>query len=146
MSIFVESFMEGIMGDAELACYHTKFQDPYEMELLKEKLCQYFRFLLGGSRFYIGKSMPEVHKDLGITNEVFDSAAEVFASRLKACRPKPKIFREFVKRVNGIRDQICFPKNENEPNEDISPETGGSLFMNLGQEIGIRNIVDSMLE
>ena len=75
MSIFVEDFMEGIMGDSELACYHEKFQDPYEMELLKEKLCQYFKFLLGGSRFYIGKPMPEVHKNLGITPEVFASAA-----------------------------------------------------------------------
>ena len=74
MSMFVEDFMEGIMGDAELACYHEKFQDPYEMELLKEKLVQFFRWKMDGSRFYIGKPMPEVHKNLGITDAVFDSA------------------------------------------------------------------------
>lgn len=39
MALFVEDFMEGIMGDGELACYHEKFQDPEEMEILKEKLC-----------------------------------------------------------------------------------------------------------
>ncbi len=146
MSIFVENFMEGIMGDSELACYHAKFQDPYEMELLKEKLCQYFRFLLKGSKFYIGKPMPEVHKDLGITNEVFDSAAQVLTRTLKAMKPKPKVFRAFFNSVNGIRDQICFPKKEEEDNADTNNETVGSLFINLGQEIGIRNIVDSMLE
>jgi len=25
MTLFVEDFMEGIMGDSELACYHDKF-------------------------------------------------------------------------------------------------------------------------
>jgi hypothetical protein len=25
MNLFVEDFMEGIMGDSELACYHEKF-------------------------------------------------------------------------------------------------------------------------
>ena len=110
------------------------------MELLKEKLCQYFRFLLKGSKFYIGKPMPEVHKDLGITNEVFDSAAQIFTDRLKAMKPKLKVFRSFFEAVNGIRDQICFPPVVTQE------ETVGSLFVNLGQEIGLRNIVDSMLE
>ena len=44
MSLFVEDFMEGIMGDNELACYHDKFRDPIEMEILKEKLVQFFKW------------------------------------------------------------------------------------------------------
>ena len=44
MSLFVEDFMEGIMGDSELACYHDKFRDPIEMEILKEKLVQFFKW------------------------------------------------------------------------------------------------------
>ena len=44
------------------------------MELLKEKLCAFFKYKLDGARFYIGRPMPEVHKNLGITNEVFDNA------------------------------------------------------------------------
>ena len=83
MNMFVNDFMEGIMGDPNLACHHAKFQDPYEMELLKEKLVQFFKWQLDGQKFYIGKSMPEVHKDLGITNEVFDMACEVFTTQLK---------------------------------------------------------------
>jgi len=74
------------------------------MEILQEKLCQYFKFKLDGSRYYIGKSMTEVHKNLGISDQVFDSACEIFTSSVKKMKPKLKVMREFVKRINGIRD------------------------------------------
>jgi len=109
MSIFVEDFMEGIMGDVDLACYHEKFRDPDEMEMLKEKLVQYFKYKLDGAQFYIGKSMPDVHRNLGISNDMFDKACEVFTQSLRKVRPKLKVFREFVARIGGIRDEICFP-------------------------------------
>ena len=109
MPIFVEDFMEGIMADAELACHHKQFQDPYQMELLKEKLCAFFKYKLDGARFYIGRPMPEVHKNLGITDEVFDMACEVFITSLKKLKPKNKVFQTFVKRISGLRPEICFP-------------------------------------
>lgn len=83
MAMFVEDFMEGIMGDPELACHHKQFQDPDAMEMLKSKLCAYFQWKLDGAKHYIGKPMPEVHKNLGISDEVFDSACEIFCTSLK---------------------------------------------------------------
>lgn len=50
------------------------------MEELKFKLLHFFKWKLDGCPFYIGKSMYEVHKDLGITDEVFDRAAQIFAA------------------------------------------------------------------
>ncbi len=79
------------------------------MEILQEKLCQFFKFKLDGSRFYIGKPMPEVHKNLGITDEVFDNACQIFTNSVKKMKPKLKVMREFVKRIGGIRNEICFP-------------------------------------
>jgi len=38
MKLFIDFFLEGIMADAELACYHEKFRNPDEMEILKYKL------------------------------------------------------------------------------------------------------------
>jgi len=38
---------------------------------------------MDGSRFYIGIPMPEVHKNLGITDPVFDAACEVFITSLR---------------------------------------------------------------
>lgn len=115
MNLFVEDFMEGLMGDNELACYHEKFKDPYEMELLKEKLHQLFRFKLGGSKFYIGKDMAEVHKDLGITDEIFDKACSVFTNSIRKMRPNIKVMKEFIKIVSGMRDVIVFPPKKEEP-------------------------------
>ena len=83
MAMFVEDFMEGIMGDPELACHHKQFQDPDAMEMLKSKLCAFFQWKLDGAKHYIGRPMPEVHKNLGISDEVFDSACEVFCTSLK---------------------------------------------------------------
>ena len=58
--------------------------------------------------------MPEVHKDLGITDEVFDKACEVFTKSVRKFKPKLKIFREFVKRIGGLRNQIVFPKADSQ--------------------------------
>lgn len=75
MKLFIDFFLEGIMDNTELACYHDKFRDPDEMELLKYKLLMFFKWQLDGAPFYIGKPMYEAHKCLGITDEVFDAAA-----------------------------------------------------------------------
>ena len=61
MKLFIDYFLDGIMGDEQLACYHQKFRDPDEMEVLKYKLLQFFRWKLDGCPFYIGKTMYEAH-------------------------------------------------------------------------------------
>ena len=62
------------------------------MEILKEKLCAYFKYKLDGSRFYIGRTMVEVHKNLGITDEMFDKMCQVFLDSLRKQKPKAKVF------------------------------------------------------
>lgn len=62
------------------------------MEMLKEKLCAYFKYKLDGSRFYIGRSMPDVHRNLGITDDLFDKVSQVFLNSLKKMKLKPKVF------------------------------------------------------
>ena len=151
MALFVEDFMEGIMADAELACHHKQFKDPDQMEILKEKLCAYFKYKLDGSKHYIGRSMPDVHRNLGISNEVFDSACEVFLTSLKKFRLRKEVMQTFAKRISGIRHEICFPPVIQAIDQDES-QTGNaagnidSLFGELGQDLGLRNIVDSMFE
>ena len=62
------------------------------MEMLKEKLCAYFKYKLDGSRFYIGRSMPDVHRNLGITDDLFDKVSQVFLNSLKKMKLKPNVF------------------------------------------------------
>ena len=155
MALFVEDFMEGIMGDAELACHHQQFQDPEQMEMLKEKLCAYFKYKLDGARFYIGRTMSDVHRNLGVSDDNFDSACQIFLTTLKKLKPKAKVMRTFVQRIGAIRSEIVFPPINQMLDQDGSQMGKGalsskgasdSLFNDLGQEIGMRNIVDSMLE
>jgi hypothetical protein len=79
------------------------------MELLKFKLLQFFKWKLDGSPYYIGMSMYEAHKNLGITDEAFDKASAIFAAELRRIKPKMKVFREFVQRIGALRPEIVIP-------------------------------------
>ena len=68
MEAFVNDFMKSVMSNSELAQHHAQFKDNEEMEILKDKLCAYFKYKLDGSRFYIGRTIADVHKNLGITD------------------------------------------------------------------------------
>lgn len=107
------------------------------MEMLKAKLCAFFRWKLDGAKHYIGRPMPEVHKNLGISDEVFDMACEVFETSLKKFNLSEKVYDTFVGRISGLRHEICFPPivegvlDEDKQSEDFqSSDQGkvGSLF------------------
>ena len=46
--------------------------------------------------------MPEVHKDLGITNEVFDKACDIFTASAKKFRTNIKVLRQFTRRIRAL--------------------------------------------
>ena len=81
------------------------------MEILKDKLCAFFKYKLDGSKFYIGKSMTEVHKNLGISDELFDKMTAIFLDSLrkKEHKIKPSVIRNFYKKVITLRSEICHP-------------------------------------
>lgn len=76
------------------------------MEILKEKLCSFFKYKLDGSRFYIGRSMTEVHKNLGVTDEMFDKMCQIFMTTLRK-HTKHKVFQHFYKKIVALRSEIC---------------------------------------
>lgn len=142
MKLFIDYFLDGIMADQELSCYHEKFRDPHEMDILKYKLLQFFKWKLDGAPFYIGKSMYDAHKDLGITDEIFDKAASVFTTQLRRIKPmKMPVFREFVQRVGAMRNEIVIPLPEGKKSpyyckdvEECVEEKEMDIFQMLGQE------------
>lgn len=147
MKLFIDFFLDGIMEDAELACYHEKFRDPNEMEILKYKLLMFFKWKLDGAPFYIGKTMYEAHKNLGITDEIFDRASTIFATQLRRIKPKMKVFREFVKRVGDLRPEIVIPLPAGQQNscankscsiEEEEEEDEIDILNGLGDESGLR--------
>ena len=54
---------------------------------------------------------------------------------------------QFVKRIGNLREQIVFPKvEENKEEDDPNDMTEDSLFRKLGQETGLRNIIEIVIE
>lgn len=88
--------------------------------------------------------MPEVHKNLGISDAVFDSACQVFIASLRKFNLKEDVHQTFVDRISGLRPDICFPpvversKMDEENSIEFISENTGSLFDRLGQEVGLR--------
>ena len=102
---------------------------------------------MDGQKFYIGKGMVDVHKNLGITDEAFDKACEIFAASVKKTKPKLKVMIQFVKRIGSLRNQIVFPPVPQDNQEEVGDNNVEvSLFKRLGQETGIRNIVEIVFE
>lgn len=69
---FVTEMISGFMGCPELREAHSKFEDETQMALFQEKMFQFFKFKMGGSKRYLGVSIEEVHRNMGITDELFD--------------------------------------------------------------------------
>ena len=103
MDLFIDYFLDGVMEDNELACYHEKFKVPDHMDELKFKLHQLFKYTLDGCPYYIGRDLYEAHAKLGISDEIFDRTAAVFSTQLRRIKTKMKVFREFVQRVGAMR-------------------------------------------
>lgn len=157
MNLFIDYFLDGVMEDCDLACYHEKFKEPDHMDELKFKLHALFKYTLDGSQYYIGKDLYTAHENLGISDEVFDRTAAVFSTQLRRIKPKMKVFREFVKRVGAMRPQIVIPLPEAQEahcknvkakqfdNEEEEEEKEGiPLIETLGGENGLKKIVESV--
>ena len=52
-----------------LAKFNDIYRENIEMKVLKEKYVQYIKFLFGGSKYYVGRSLAEVHANIRITDE-----------------------------------------------------------------------------
>ena len=86
------------------------YDDEKEMVLLKEKFAQYMKFLFGGQKYYIGRSLADTHKDLGVSDDEFDKANDNFIASLKSLKPKPKVFRAMIQKIQALRPMIVIAK------------------------------------
>ena len=67
---------------------------------------------MDGSDEYHDRNLKEVHKNFGISNELFDKASEKIMRAFKKQRPKLPVLKEFIKRVNALREEICSPPKQ----------------------------------
>ena len=97
------------MTHPDLKGPHAKIaQESEQLELFKYKMLQYLKFLSGGSKRYLGKSIEEVHRHMGISEALFDKSKDIILSAMKKMRPRPvSVLIDFMKRIEGLRSQIC---------------------------------------
>lgn len=95
-------------------------------------MLNYFKFLLGGSKFWLGRSMSEAHAQLQIPEAHFDLYYKNFTTTLKQMKVPIKVMQTLMKKVNELRDEIIFT---GEP--ALKEEVSVSLFTVLGEEQGI---------
>ncbi len=103
---------------------------------MKEKMCQYIKYMLGGSKFWLGRSMKDAHSHLKISEDHFDVYYRSFTTTLKQIKTPVKIMQVLMKKVNELREDIV---NKEEP--EVKEDQSVSLFTVLGEEQGIQGIV-----
>ena len=144
MAAFVDEWMGNVL---------VMVEDPDQKDMLREKMFQFFKFKLDGSKRYLGRDLAEVHRYMGITDAHFDDACAKMLDSLKKVRIKattkfkPAIIREFHKRISALRDQICFPPIEEHKVMDsqmFGPPTD-NLLASLGAEQGLSILVQTMV-
>jgi truncated hemoglobin YjbI len=83
---------------------------PAEVARMKKMIVEQISSVTGGPLAYQGKSMVDVHKDMGITNAQFDAFVEDFRGVLRKNNVDAKDANDLVKKVEGTRNEIVRPK------------------------------------
>lgn len=95
---------ESEIKNIDLCSYFTHLKDrPDALNLYKEKLFHFFKSKMDGERFYIGRSLEEVHQNLAISDELFDKASQNMITCLRKAGVKLKVFREVSARICALR-------------------------------------------
>jgi len=91
---------------------------------LKTKLVQFVSSATGGPLKYTGKSMKDVHKGMGITNEQFDATAAVLRKALNRNNVNPAAAAELLTIVATTRKEIVEAKQPEPPKGDVGTVEG----------------------
>ena len=108
LRVFISDVVDEFMGDSNLP-HQQIFINLDLVNFHKEKMYHYLKFLFDGSKHYIGTPLEVVHKDMGITDELFDRAVGDIMKVLKKTKPKLQVMREVIKRINDIRPKVVIP-------------------------------------
>jgi truncated hemoglobin YjbI len=83
---------------------------PAEVAHMKQMIVEQISSATGGPLAYEGKSMVDVHKDMGITNTQFDAFVEDFKEVLRKNNVDAKDAADLVSKIEATRNQIVRPK------------------------------------
>lgn len=89
----------------------VKLDEP-QVVALKKNLVAFVSQAAGGPIKYTGKSMKEVHKDMGITDEEFDASVDLLVKVMEKNEVKEEDVKAVKTAVEGTRKDIVTKKEE----------------------------------
>ena len=112
--MLVDIWMKNCGHQENVQQFDTKYSNAEEMNVLRQRYSKYLKFLFGGEKQYDGRPLAEIHRYVGVKPEQFDEANQQFllSLRSEACKPKPRVFKAMVQKVQALRDSIVIPLEE----------------------------------
>jgi hemoglobin len=83
---------------------------PADIKHMKQMIVEQISSVTGGPLAYEGKSMVEVHKNMGITNDQFDAFVKDLREVLRKNNVDPQDAADLVSKVESTRKEIVQPK------------------------------------
>jgi len=110
-----------------------KYKDV-DVPTLKRLLVEFVSQATGGPLKYSGRSMKDVHKNMGITNAQFDALAAHLKAALEKNGAKPADVTAVLTAVDGTRKDIVEAK-------DTVPSKTMTLWDRLGGEANVKKVI-----
>jgi hemoglobin len=107
---------------------------PGQITAMKSEFVDLTSQVSGGRRTYSGKSMKEVHKDMGITDAEFDAALADMRTALAKNGVGPEDVQQLLAAVERTRPSI------------VEVKTAGTLCERLGGEENVKRIVSDFVD
>jgi hemoglobin len=98
----VDSFVTRVANDARINRYFQSADIPRLKSQLADQICQ----ASGGPCTYGGRSMKDVHKGMGVTNDAFDALVADLAASLDTFRVPTKDKNELLSLLAPMRRDI----------------------------------------
>jgi hemoglobin len=98
----VDTFHTRIMSDDRINAFFRGVDDAVLRRLLTEQICQ----ATGGPCVYSGRSMPEAHRGMNLTDAHFNALVEDLVYALDAHRVPAAEKNELLTALGGLRGQI----------------------------------------
>ena len=94
--------VQKILGDNQLSVYFTGSQ----IELYREKFKYYMEYILGVRKFWIGRSLKEVHQSLSITEDAYTCFVSHCERALFDLNIDKESVYEVINKLSEIRGDI----------------------------------------
>ncbi len=134
----IDDFVAGAAPDPKVD-FTRGGKYPVDVPKLKKSLLEQISGATGGPYKYMGKSMKEVHKGMGITDAQFDAAAAHLLKALEKNGAKP----DDIKAVMGVIGSTKADIVEKKPVVDPPKKT---LWENLGGEANVKKVIDDFVK